>query len=340
MKASETYESSVDVSTIIVNWNSADYVIDCIESIYRETKAITFEIIVIDNASFDGCGEKLAQSYPDVVFIQSDANLGFAKANNIAASRAKGRTLLFLNPDTKVLDRAIERLCSLYWKLPNCGVLGCRLLNGDGSFQDSSVLPFPTIVNAVLDSRVLIKLFPRSKLWGWRKPFVGETGVFEVDAVSGACMMIGASLFRDLGGFSELYFMYSEDVDLCYRAHKMGFINYHASDVPVVHYGGGSSSSNHRAKTTALMRESKYRFFLTQRGLLAAWGFRASMFLAGAFRMALILASWPFVFLLRKNYSVGPALAKWASVCAWSLGLFGAYNAPRSLRNKGNPWSM
>ena len=278
-------------------------------------------------------GEKLAQRYPDVVFIQSDTNLGFARANNLAASKAKGRTLLFLNPDTKVLDRAIERLYSLYWVLPNCGVLGCKLLNKDGSFQDSSVLPFPTIVNAILDSRFLIKVFPMSKLWGWRKLCHTEDGVFEVEAVSGACMMIGASLFQELGRFSELFFMYSEDVDLCYRAHKMGFINYHASHVAVVHYGGGSSSSNHRTLTTARMRESKYKFFLTHRGRLAALGFRTSMFLAGACRMALILASWPLIFVLRKKYSPGSALAKWASVCAWSVGLLGAQDPSQNLGN-------
>jgi GT2 family glycosyltransferase len=337
MKPSDTCQDLVDVSIIIVNWNSADYVITCIESIYKETSSITFEIIVIDNASYDGCGEKLGERYPGVVFIQSNTNLGFARANNLAASKAKGKTLLFLNPDTKVLDKAIERLYFLYWKLPNCGVLGCRLLNGDGSFQESCVLPFPTIVNAVLDFRLLIKVFPKNKFWGWRKPWNSGHEAFQVDAVSGACMMIEASLFRELGGFSELYFMYSEDIDLCYRAHKMSFINYHALHIAVVHYGGGSSSSNRRAKTTELMRESKYRFFLTHRGLLTAWGFRVSMFLAGACRMALILAFWPFVFLLRKNYSVGPAFAKWASVCAWSVGLLGAQEPSPNVGNKETP---
>lgn len=331
MKASEIHESSVDVSIIIVNWNSADYVIECIESIYRETKAITFEIIVIDNASYDCCGEKLGEKYPEVLFIQSQINLGFAKANNLAASKAKGKILLFLNPDTKVLDKAIERLYSLYWKLPNCGVLGCRLLNGDGSFQESCVLPFPTIGNAVIESRLLIKLFPKSKLWGWRKACNREDWVFEVDAVSGACMMVGASLFQKLGGFTEAYFMYSEDVDLCFKAHKIGLTNYHASYIAVVHYGGGSTLNKGGALTIARMRDSKYRYFVTHQGRLAGLAFRASMLLAGACRMALILSSLPLIFVLRKKHKPKFALAKWASICAWSIGLLDTQAPSRRL---------
>jgi GT2 family glycosyltransferase len=327
--------NSPDVSIIIVNWNSAYYVIECIESIFRETKAITFEIIVIDNASYDDCGEKLSERYPDIVFIQSNTNLGFARANNLASSKAKGKTLLFLNPDTKVLDKAIERLYFLYWKLPNCGVLGCRLLNGDGSFQESCVLPFPTIVNAVIDSLLLIKLFPKNKLWGWRKPCDNDAGVYEVDAVSGACMMVGASLFQKLGGFTEAYFMYSEDVDLCFKAHEIGLTNYHASHIAVVHYGGGSSLNKGGALTSARMREAKFKFFLIHKGRLVALGFRASMFLAGACRIALILASWPAIFALQKKYNVRTALAKWVSVCTWSIGLLDAQDASLNVRNNG-----
>jgi len=332
MRASEAHESSVDVSIIIVNWNSANYVLECVESIYRETKAISFEIIVIDNASFDGCGEKLAQSYPDVVFIQSDANLGFARANNIAASRAKGRTLLFLNPDTKVLDRAIERLCSLYWKLPNCGVLGCRLLNKDGSVQESSIQVFPSIINQFFDSGLVRKLLSK-QAWGVRglSPS-SHRAVIDVDAVSGACMVIRKNLFEEIGGFSDRYFMYGEDVDLCLRVRRKGFTNYHSLDIAIIHYGGGTTPEVQKPLFSALMRQSLYTYFRTNHGRLTAIAFRTAIFLAGITRIGLLLAVWPLLTVAENRYSVRHALCKWASICAWSLGILN----PRKLLAK-NP---
>jgi len=310
----------IDVSIIIVNWNSADYVMECVDSIYRETNSISFEIIVIDNASYDGCGERLAEKYPDVIFIQSPTNLGFARANNLAASQAKGKILLFLNPDTKVLDRAIERLYFLYEKLPNCGVLGCRLLNTDGSFQESCVLPFPTILNTVLDLHIILKLFPKSNLWGWQRLYNKQDQIFEVEAVSGACIMIGASLFQKLEGFSEVYFMYSEDIDLCYKSHKMGLNNYHASEIAIVHYGGKSTPKKRKAISSVRMKKSKYEFFMIHHGRLTAVAFRVSMLLVAACRMALLLPLWPVMGLLGKRFDTASSLTKWAAVCIWSLG--------------------
>jgi len=322
MKYAYNIPGLVDISIIIVNWNSVDYLMECVDSIYRETNSVSFEIIVIDNASYDGCGERLAEKYPGVVFIQSPINLGFSKANNLAASQAKGKILLFLNPDTKVLDRALERLYFLYIKLPNCGVLGCKLLNSDGSFQESCVLPFPNIINTVLDSHLLFRLHPKGKLWGWTRLYNKKEQIFEVDAVSGACLMIGASIFQKLGGFGEEYFMYSEDVDLCYKAHKMGLTNYHSNQVAIIHYGGGSTPKKVKSVSNVRMMESRFKYFLTHLGRPTALAFRVSMFLSSVCRMALLVISWPVIAFLKIRYDVRTALAKWAAVIFWSTGLF------------------
>src|SRR4051812_49105945 len=125
--------SGVDLSIVIVNWNSAGYVQACVRSIQTHTRDITYEIIVVDNASFDKCREQLATDYPDVRFLQSDQNLGFGGANNLGAAQSAGRVLLFLNPDTEVRGGAIHRLYRRLTRIDDVGVLGCRLLNSDES---------------------------------------------------------------------------------------------------------------------------------------------------------------------------------------------------------------
>ena len=120
--------TSVALSIIIVNWNSKDYVRNCIASIRAHTSSIEYEIIVVDSGSFDGCGRMLQSIYPEVHFVQSNLNVGFARANNLGAESARGRVLLFLNPDTEVMNGAIERLYRNVSSLPDTGVLGCRLL--------------------------------------------------------------------------------------------------------------------------------------------------------------------------------------------------------------------
>src|SRR5581483_3230664 len=158
----------MDLSIIIVNWNSKDYLLKAIASVEAETKGMAFEIVVIDGGSFDGCDEMMRRYHPHILFIQSDKNLGFAKANNEAFKRSRGRTLLFLNPDTEVQGRAIERLYEQLDVLPDAGVVGPKLLNTDRSIQESCIRAFPTIWNQLLESDLLRRLFPRAGLWGMK----------------------------------------------------------------------------------------------------------------------------------------------------------------------------
>src|SRR5664280_1246315 len=146
---------AVDLSIIIVNWNSKSFLRQCLISLGARCKSPASEVIVVDGGSFDGCAEMLAQDFPWVIFIQSETNVGFARANNSAVSRARGRCLLFLNPDTEFLEDSISILMSRLEALPNAGAVGCQLLNSDGSLQTNCVQAFPTIWNQVLDSRFL-----------------------------------------------------------------------------------------------------------------------------------------------------------------------------------------
>lgn len=273
------------LSVIIVNWNSKAYLRKCLASI-RRGSGLNPEIVVIDSGSNDGCGQMLHEEYPSVRFIQSPRNLGFAAANNRAFLEAAGEALLFLNPDTEVSENAIGAMVAHLQALPNAGVLGCRLLNSDGSLQTSCVQSIPTITNQILDSDFPRQWWPRSPLWGMA-PLLEEGGhPREVAAVSGACLMIARSTFERVGGFSEDYFMYAEDVDLAYKVKRAGYRNYYVPTATVVHHGGNSTAQAGSRFSAVMRPEAIWRFLCKTRGRRYALGYRAAMAVAATARLA------------------------------------------------------
>jgi GT2 family glycosyltransferase len=313
--------SPVELSIIIVNWNSADYVLNCIRSVYEQTPSLKYEIIVVDNGSFDECGKRLEEEYSWVKFIQSSSNLGFGQANNLGASNACAQVLLFLNPDTELKERAIEDLYQEFQKLNNPGVVGCRLLNSDGSLQTSCVQSLPTVLNQVLDSEVLRRWFPKSSLWGNAVLFENTSIPTEVEAISGACMMIKKEKFNSLGGFSPEYFMYGEDLDICFKTRRAGLINYHLGGILIIHHGGGSTQKARSDFSVAMMRESVFRFIRKSGGLSQSAGYRLSMGIAAVIRSALLGAAFP-VYLVKNNLTGWRiSLRKWLVIFRWAIGL-------------------
>ena len=305
----------------MVNWNSKDYLLKSIASIETETIGIDFEIVVIDSASFDGCEEMLRQIYPRVLFIQSDTNRGFAKANNEAFKASRGRNILFLNPDTEIETCAIYELYSQLNSLPNAGIVGAKLLNSDRSIQESCVRAFPTILNQLLESNSLRSIFPMANLWGMKPLLSGNEVPTEVDAVSGACFMIKRSAFESVGMFSLDYFMYSEDVDLCLKARKVGLSTYYVPTASVIHHGGGSSSQTSVNTFSAVMLlESRWRFFRKTRSLWYARLYRLAMLGASIVRIGLVLFAWPIRRLYGKESQDETALKKWIARLRWTLG--------------------
>jgi GT2 family glycosyltransferase len=311
----------VDLSIIIINYNSADYVSACLRIIRDQTSGVEYEEIVVDNASFDGCRERLAHDFPDVLFIQSQSNLGFGRANNLGAKHAKGKVLLFLNPDTEVQDCAIDRLYEQLWKLNNPGAVGCRLLNSDGSLQTSSVQALPTLLNQVLDAKALQRLFPKSGLWGTAVLFGGGTEPTEVEVVSGACLMIRKNVFERVGGFSPEYFMYGEDLDLCFKARRAGFQNYHVGSAVIVHHGGGSTNRSVNNFSNVMMCESVYRLLRKTRGRIYSNCYRASMCVAAVIRLTLLGALFPVWYDRGNGRGWNAVIRKWFRILRWGLGL-------------------
>ena len=212
----------MDLSIIIVNWKSVQYLAACLSSIYEQRFTATFEILVIDNASYDGSENLLASDFPKARFIQSEKNLGFAGANNKASFQATGEVLCFLNPDTIVKNNALQKLYDAVTSIPKAGAVGACLRNADNSVQTSCVMPYPTILNQILDMELLRKRFPRSPLFGMKALFTYANMPQEVEALSGACIMVPKAVFDDVNGFSEDYFMYAEDLDVCRKIRSIG----------------------------------------------------------------------------------------------------------------------
>jgi len=308
---------AIDVSIIIVNWNSADYVRSCLHSVYRETTEVVFEVIVVDNASYDGCSEMLNQAFPQVKFIQSTENRGFAAANNIGFRQASGRFVLFLNPDTVVLGQAIRTMLHHMQYLDDAGAVGCRLINTDGSLQTSSILPFPTILNHALNYEPLRLLFPRFPLWGIRPLFEHADSQFAVQAVSGACIMVRRDVFEEIGMFSTDYFMYSEDIDLCQKIRMAGYKVYFVRTASIIHHGGGSSrQGKENLLSDVMMKESTMIYLRKFRGRPYALLYKLVIGMTASLRItALTLLS----LLADKNAGHDP-LRKWIAILRWSLG--------------------
>lgn len=312
----------MDLSIVIVNWRSKDYLDACLKSIFANLHGLLFEVIVIDNASYDGAGEFLAQNFPQVTFIQSGKNLGFAGANNAAFTRSQGRNILFLNPDTEIEGPALALMMKALDTQPDAGIVGARLLNSDGSLQTSCVQSFPTLWNQALDSELLRRLFPSSSLWGIQALSHPQERPIQVEVISGACLMIKREAFEKVGEFSTDYFMYSEDVDLCYKVQRAGWKNYYAGQASVIHHGGRSSSASPQSSFAVVMtRESLLRYMRLRRGRMHAALYRVTTCLAALGRLSMLGLGFVITFGKVRRGSFSSAMAKWTSVLRWTLGL-------------------
>ncbi len=313
--------SAVDLTVIIINWNSCTFLRECLESLEKNPPEFSFEVIVIDNASFDGSAEMVRREFPGVRYIQSDENLGFSRGNNAAAATSAGRIFLFLNPDTKILGNALATMKECLDSHQDAGILGCHILNSDGSVQTSAVQAFPTILNQMLDADVLREWFPQSRLWGNAPLFSRGVDPVIVDTVSGASLMIRRDVFEQIGGFSTNYFMYSEDVDICHKAHLAGWRTYYLPTASIIHYNGQSTKKKPSYFPNLMQQESRFIYFSNMRGYLYAQCFRASRIPVALIRMAIIALLIGLSFNSERRQRLRFSMGKWFSILKWSLGL-------------------
>ncbi|MEI8340154.1 MAG: glycosyltransferase family 2 protein [Verrucomicrobiota bacterium] len=313
----------MELSILIVNWNSKEFLRKCVASILRETHGLEFEIIVVDAASFDGCAEMLEKEYPAVHFIQARENSGFARLNNLAFEASGGETLLFLNPDTELTGPAINLMHSAIKGLPCAGAVGGRLLNFDGTVQTSCIQAFPTILNQTLSSEALGRMFPRSRLWGRKALFDNSGKPQEVEMISGACLMMRRAVFEAVGRFSTEYFMYADDVDLCYKAKQHGFINYYVGEGVVIHHGGASSQQAGKNFSNLAAVHSMSQFLRKSRGVAYSNVYRLLQCLAAILRLLLLLILSPYWLIRTGAPRWRDSCSKWFAILNWGLGLSG-----------------
>jgi len=307
----------MNLSIIIVNWNSREYLDSCLASIYQTKMELVFEVIVVDNASYDGSDLMIKEKYPDVKFIQSNTNGGFSYANNLGFKESCGDYLLFLNPDTQLVGNAVGELYRVFVSQNNVGIAGCTLINTDGSFQTSCIQAYPTILNQILDSELLRRLTPKSSLWGNSPLFEEVNMISEVEIVSGACLLVRRDVFEAVGQFNTDYFMYSEDLDLCFKVRQSGLRVIYAREPRVIHHGGGSTSeSTMNNFSNIMMRDSIFKFLTMSRGKFYASAYRISMGLTAVVRITLLVAAAPIQLIKTRSISKS-SISKWLHILIW-----------------------
>ena len=272
------------LSIVVVSWNTKELLAQCLDSIKAHPPAGPYELIVVDNGSQDGSPEMVAQQHPDVHLIRNGDNLGFAQANNQAMGVAAGRYILLLNPDTTVHAGALAALVTFLEKHPQAGAGGARLLNPDGSLQHSCS-PAPTLFNEWLH---LFHL-DRDRRHGMSAWHIDAAR--EVERLMGACLMLRREAIERIGPLDERYFMYSEEVDYCYRLRKAGWRLYWVPQAVVVHYGG-QSTGQIADEMFLQLYQNKLLYFRKHYGRAGALAYKFILLLASSTRLALSPVTW------------------------------------------------
>ncbi len=297
-------DNQIDVSVIIVNWNTKDLLRECIQSIQNETKKISYEIIVIDNFSKDNSAQMVKDEFPHICLIANQYNAGFGRANNQGYKIARGKYLLILNPDTLILNRAIEILYEFMENNQQAGVVGPKCIHEDETIQVSWA-SFPGIKNIFTNNVTWKEAFSMMPLFKkiFRSDAVYTNEGFtvkkviprqKVDYILGQCMMIPKSVTDQVGLFNEDIFMYEEEADLCYRVKEAGFETWFNPDAVIIHYERKSIDQipNYLEKEMKWFMEARGQFFKLHYGKLQQVVFYLLTFVASAIKLFIMAFLW------------------------------------------------
>ena len=308
-----------ELSILVVSFNTRELTLECLRSVYQATHETEFELIVVDNASSDGSAEAIRKEFPALKLIALDENIGFGRGNNLAAEHATGEFTLLLNPDTVVLDGAIDALVRFAREHPQRGIWGGRTLFADRSLNPGSCWRGMSLWTLFSRAVGLLSLMPRSPLFnaagygGWQRDSVRE-----VDTVSGCFLLIRRSLWEELDGFDPAFFMYGEEADLCLRARKRGARPTITPDAEIIHYGGMSETVPAdkverllRANVTLAEKHwgsvklSVGRLLIRLLVVVRALGYRSAALLSGKTKYQENAAIWQQVWAHRQNWLKG-----------------------------------
>jgi GT2 family glycosyltransferase len=271
----------VDVSIVIVNWNTSELLFQCLDSIRNSNSQYAIQVIVIDNGSVDESVFMVQKQFPEVTLIKNDCNMGFARANNQGLTLGDGRYFLLLNSDTIVRPGSIDKLVETADNFPDLGVVGPQLLNMDDTIQESWG-SFPSLLSELIGKNFRV-----------RYAVENVPNAYEVDWVLGACMLVRAKTAREVGQLDNDFFFYSEEIDWCFRIKKQTWRIWYITDAQIYHLGGGSTQIGSLAQLVRLYR-GKLIYFQKHHGIFTATLLRFGLAFGNTFGVVrrILILNW------------------------------------------------
>jgi GT2 family glycosyltransferase len=314
--------ASLNVTVVIVNWNGGELLMRCLASIRKHAAGRGVSVIVVDNDSRDGSREAAARGFPEFKVINSGGNLGFGRANNLARTMVTTPLVLFLNPDTELLEGSLEKSVQCLHDHSDVGVVGCRMLEPDGTVQELGLQWSVTPWTALLELLV-VTTSSRRRLHRFL-PVVDPLRSAYVRKLYGGFLLVRREVLDAAGWFDERYFMYAEDADLSRTIPTLGWKLFYCADAVIVHVGGGVTTGAPGTFSTLMMQESVNKMIAKYQGRTAALLHRIAILTGGLLRLGAVL----IVGMTRFGWRPRGSAASWRAsrlkqqqLVLWSLGL-------------------
>jgi GT2 family glycosyltransferase len=320
-KRSYVKEMDVDLTIIIVNWNTRDMLRDCLDSIEKNTENQKVNIIVVDNASKDGSREMVASLFPKVKLINSGGNIGFAKANNLAIPYAETPLILFLNPDTLVMQNSLRGMVDFTRNNPSVGALGCKMKHPDGRVQELLLQWYLSPCRVFLT--MLLVSGKASYVMRKFLPYKDPNKSGYIIKLAGGCLMVRSEVLKQVGCFDDRFFMYGEDGDLCYRIVKGGWKIFYLSEYEIIHLIGGASNNSGNDFSTLMMCESIHKLMGKYYGKYGQISYRAAVCAVAHLRLLVlaVLKTLTLFFSIVDGFNYQKSTHKYINMIKWSFGL-------------------
>ena len=315
----------MDLTIVIVNWNAGELLLRCLQSIRDSRSSRRVHVIVVDNHSSDGSREKAAAAFPEYQVIDSGSNLGFGRGNNVARRLVDTPLILFLNPDTEVMDDTLERAAQCICDHADVGALGCKMVYPDMKVQELG-LQWDTTPLTVLLELLFINRRSRKYLRSWL-PRVDPLHSSYVNKLYGGFLMVRKAVLDDAGWFDERYFMYAEDADLSRTIRRLGWGLFYCADATVIHVAGGTTANVPNAFSALMKQESINKLISKYQGRRAAALHRTAVFIGSLARITVLFPMRVAAHLSRRttsSRSLNASHFKHQQLVWWALGL----NAP------------
>lgn len=306
-----------ELSICIVSWNCIEKLELCINSINKFSENINMEILICDNDSKDNTVKVLRKYYQGVKLIESNINLGFGKGNNTLFNKCRGKYILILNPDIIIVEPVFNKMISLLESKKDIAMVGCKLVNPNGGIETSFYLKFPNLIHEMQWGLFINRIRKE-----YRRIDNDVNNVICVDYLIAANVMVKSHILKKIEGFDERFFMYGEDIDICYRIKKLGYKILYAGNVTMFHFHGSSSKKRKKHFASVLQKESRKMFYYLNFGKQKAIGYQCILVITSYLRIIFITLFYGIYFLSGlDNDKIKDSLSKNLKYFSWGIGL-------------------